>query len=271
MRSQGCPLEGQVAIVTGASSGIGRATAVTLARAGASVVVNFIGAREPADEVVSMIEADWGHAIAVEADVADEEQVKALFSQTTEQFGSVHILVNNAGIERNSAFTEMSKEDWDAVIDVNLTGQFLCAREAIKEFLRQGVDENTSRAAGKIVFMGSVHQRIPWAKHANYAASKGGTTLLVESLAQEFADRRIRVNAVAPGAIRTSINRDAWESQQALDALLTMIPYGRIGETDDVSNAIAWLCSDESDYVTGTTLTIDGGMSLYPAFSEGGG
>lgn len=261
----------QVAIVTGASSGIGRDTAITLAEAGAAVVVDYIGDQQPADEVVETIESGGGRALAVAADVSDEAQIQRLFQQAIDHFGSVHILVNNAGIERNAAFTEMSLDDWQRVIDVNLTGHFLCAREAIREFLRRGLDEDVSSAAGKIVFMSSVHQRIPWAKHANYAASKGGVMLLVESLAQEYADRKIRVNAVAPGAIRTGINHKAWGTQQALDELLTMIPYGRIGETKDVSQAIAWLCSDASDYITGTTLTIDGGMSLYPSFSGGGG
>jgi glucose 1-dehydrogenase len=267
-------LLGQVAIVTGAGSGIGRATALALGAAGATVVVNHPGRRPEngaaAETVAGEIAAAGGSAVALPADVAREDDVERMFAETLRRFGTVHILVNNAGIQRDAAFTEMTLADWRAVIDVNLTGQFLCARAAIREFLRRGPQPALSAAAGKIVCMSSVHETIPWAGHANYAASKGGVMLLVTTLAQEFADRRIRVNAIAPGAIRTSINREAWSTATARDALTTLIPYGRIGEPDDVARAVLWLCSDQSDYVTGTTLVVDGGMLLYPGFRDGG-
>ncbi|HET7371036.1 MAG TPA: glucose 1-dehydrogenase [Gammaproteobacteria bacterium] len=264
-------LQNQVALVTGASSGIGRQTAYALAEAGAAVVINYIGSREPADAVVNDIEARGGQALAIEADVSNEAQVEAMFRQACERFGTLHILVNNAGIENDNAFTEMTLAEWQQVIDVNLTGQFLCSRAAIREFLRRGEQPEISRATGKIVCISSVHQRIPWAKHANYAASKGGVMLLVQTLAQEFASRKVRVNAVAPGAIKTAINRAAWATEEALGKLLEMIPYGRVGDAEDVGNAVVWLCSDASDYVTGTTLVVDGGMTLYPSFSTGDG
>jgi glucose 1-dehydrogenase len=265
------PLKNQVALVTGASTGIGRQTAFSLADAGAAVVVNYIGSRDPADEVVDKIKKQGGRAFAVEADVSNEAQVEAMFKGACEQFGTVHILVNNAGIENDHAFTDMSLADWQQVIDVNLTGQFLCSRAAIREYLRRGPQPDVSKATGKIVCISSVHQRIPWAKHANYAASKGGVMLLVQTLAQEFAARKIRVNSVAPGAIKTAINHAAWATEDALDKLLEMIPYGRVGDAEDIGNAVVWLASDAADYVTGTTLVVDGGMTLYPSFSTGDG
>ncbi len=261
---------GQVVLVTGASSGIGRGCAEAFGAAGASVVVNHIG--DPAaDEVVRRIEGAGGKALAVRADVSSEAEVDDMFARAVARFGTVHVLVNNAGLQADSAFETMALAQWRKVIDVNLTGQFLCARGAVREFLRRGVDPAVSPAAGKIVCTSSVHQIIPWGGHANYAASKGGLKLLVETLAQEFAHRKIRVNAVAPGAIRTPINRPAWDTKAALDDLLHLIPYGRIGEVDDVANAVMWLASDESDYVTGATLVVDGGMVLYPGFGEGHG
>jgi glucose 1-dehydrogenase len=264
-------LQQQVALVTGASTGIGRKTAFALAEAGATVVVNYIGSRTPADEVVGQIKDGGGRALAIEADISREDQVEAMFKQAIDQFGTIHILVNNAGIEKDCAFTNMTLADWQKVIDVNLTGQFLCSRAAIREYLRRGPQPEISKATGKIVCISSVHQRIPWARHANYAASKGGVMLLVQTLAQEFASRKIRVNSVAPGAIKTAINHAAWATEDALDKLLEMIPYGRIGDAEDVGNAVVWLCSDAADYVTGTTLVVDGGMTLYPSFSTGDG
>jgi len=264
-------LRDQVAIVTGASSGLGRACACAIARAGASVMVNYFSGAESADAVVRTIEDAGGRAIAYRADVSDEADVDAMFGHARARFGTVHILVSNAGIQSDAPITEMTHDQWRRVLDVNLTGQFLCARAAIREFLRRGPQPQLSRSTGKIICMSSVHQRIPWAGHVNYAASKGGVRLLVESLAQEMAHRRIRVNAIAPGAIRTDINRAAWESADARDALLRLIPYGRIGEPDDVAAAAVWLASDVSDYVTGTTLVVDGGMTLYPAFAGGQG
>jgi glucose 1-dehydrogenase len=264
-------LAGQVAIVTGASSGIGRACAMALGQAGVAVVVNH-RARSAGDaaEVVAAIERDGGRAVALAADVSREDEVQAMFAETVRRFGTVHILVNNAGMQRGAPFQDMSLEQWRQVIDVNLTGQFLCAREAVREFQRRGMQPQVSCALGKIICMSSVHQVIPWAFEANYAASKGGVMLLMQSMAQELSCQRIRVNAIAPGAIRTSINRAAWETQEALEQLLQLIPYGRAGDPADVAQAVLWLASDLSDYVVGTTLFVDGGMALYPGFRGNG-
>lgn len=260
-----------MALVTGASSGIGRACALALGQAGASVVVNYRGDREGAEGTVREIEEGGSRALAVQADVGEEQAVEALFAQAVERFGTLHVLIANAGIQIDRPFAEMSLADWQRVLDVNLTGQFLCARAAIRAFLRRGRQPALSRALGKIVCMSSVHQTIPWAGRANYAASKGGLMLLMKTLAQEHAKEGIRVNAIAPGAIRTDINRAAWETEEARQELLDLIPYGRIGEPEDVARAAVWLASDDSDYLTGTTLFVDGGMLLYPGFARGGG
>lgn len=264
------PLRNQVALVTGASSGIGRGCALALARAGAAVAVDYRSSPDDAKVVVAEIERAGGRAIALQADVSREAEVERLFSDTVARFGTVDILVANAGIQKDAPFKDLSLADWQRVIDVNLTGYFLCARAAVREFLRRGLKPEVSRSAGKIVFVSSVHEIIPWAGHVNYAASKGGISMLMKSLAQEVLEQKIRVNSVAPGAIRTDINRPAWETEKAMRALLNFIPYGRIGEPDDVGRAVAWLASDDADYVAGTTLFVDGGMSLYPEFRHGG-
>lgn len=263
-------LKGQVALVTGSSSGLGAAVAQGLAAAGAKVVVNYSRSAAGAEAMVAAIQAAGGEAIALQADVSQEDQVIALFQQLYGAFGTIDILVNNAGLQRDYNLVDMSLADWNLVIGVNLTGQFLCAREAVKEFLRRGIVPERSRAAGKIICMSSVHEVIPWAGHCNYAASKGGVSLLMKSLAQELAPHKIRVNSVAPGAIQTPINREAWETPEALAALLKLIPYGRIGVPEDISKAVVWLASEESDYVHGATLFVDGGMTLYPGFESGG-
>ena len=263
-------LDGQRALVTGANSGIGRAIAVALGQAGADVVVNYVDGDDAANAVVEEIRQSGVDCIAYKADVASEDQVTRMFERMVQQFGTIDILVNNAGLQRDAAFRDMTLEQWNTVISVNLTGQFLCARQAIREFLRRGVVPSVSCAAGKIICMSSVHQQIPWGGHANYAASKGGIKMLMESLAQETAPHRIRVNAIAPGAIRTPINTAAWETKTAYDQLMKLVPYGRIGEPEDIARAAVWLASDQSDYVVGTTLFVDGGMTLYPGFAAGG-
>ncbi len=263
------PLAGQRAIVTGASSGIGAAVAKSLASAGASVVVNYSRDEAGAARVVTDIEESHGRAVAIRADVSREDEVVAMFKRSIESFGSIDILVNNAGLQKDAAFVDMSLADWDRVIGVNLTGQFLCAREAVREFLRRGPTELSS-ALGKIVCVSSVHDIIPWAGHANYAASKGGVSMLMKTMSQELARHRIRVNAVAPGAIKTPINRDAWATPEAEQSLLRLIPYGRVGEPVDIGRAAVWLASDDSDYVNGATLYVDGGMTLFPEFRFGG-
>lgn len=263
-------LQNQKALVTGGNSGIGEGCALALGAAGASVAVNYISDEPEAHRVVAAIRQMGRDAIAIQADVSKEEDVQRMFAETIRQFGTIDILINNAGLQQDAPFHEMTLRQWERVIGVNLTGQFLCAREAAREFLRRGVVPEVSRAAGKIICMSSVHEVIPWAGHVNYAASKGGVQLMMKSLAQEVAPHRIRVNGIAPGAIATPINRPAWETPQARERLLKLIPYGRIGEPRDVAKAALWLASDESDYVTGATLFVDGGMTLYPGFVENG-
>jgi glucose 1-dehydrogenase len=264
------PLQGQKAIVTGANSGIGRAIAIALGSAGADVVVNYRDGEDAAMEVVRAISESGSRALAHRADVSREPEVKELFQRAIEHFGTVDILVNNAGLQRDAPFEDLTLEQWNTVIGVNLTGQFLCAREAVREFKRRGVVASVSKAAGKIICISSVHEVIPWAGHVNYAASKGGVMLMMKSLAQEVAPHRIRVNSISPGAIRTPINKSAWSTPEAYESLLRLIPYKRIGEPDDLGKAAIFLASDESDYITGTSMYIDGGMTLYPEFASGG-
>lgn len=264
------PLLSQCALVTGASSGIGAEVARAFAAAGADVVVNYRSHPDEANQLVQEIGASGGKAMAVQADVSDEAQVEEMFNQIAAVFGSIDILVANAGIQQDAPFTEMSIQQWQRVIEVNLTGQFLCAREAVRRFLMRPERPDISHSRGKIICMSSVHEVIPWGGHVNYAASKGGVMLMMKSLAQEVAGQGIRVNAIAPGAIRTPINEQAWRSPEALEKLVQLIPYGRLGEPQDVAQAAVWLASDASDYVVGTTLFIGGGMALYPAFRDNG-
>ncbi|MDX2200035.1 MAG: SDR family oxidoreductase [Phycisphaerae bacterium] len=267
-------LKGQKAIVTGASSGIGRGIAVALCAAGADVLINYVGDEAAAisaiDDATHCGCKSRGRAIAHRADVSDETQVDEMFRRARDEFGTVDILVNNAGLQQDAAIEEMTLAQWNKVIGVNLTGQFLCAREAVREFKRRGVKKDISCAAGKIICISSVHEVIPWAGHVNYAASKGGVFQLMKSIAQEVAPWRIRVNSICPGAIRTPINRAAWETPAAYADLLKLIPYKRIGEVDDIARLAVWLASDEADYITGASLFVDGGMTLYPGFEAGG-
>lgn len=263
-------LKGHSIIVTGASSGIGAGAAVAMAAAGAAVVVNFHSDADGAAGLVRRITNDGGTAIALQADVSDEDEVGKLFGDAVAAFGRVDVLVANSGVQQDAAIGDMSLDDWRKVLDVNLTGQFLCMRQAVRQFRSQPTGARPARSMGAIVAMSSVHEVIPWAGHINYAAAKGGIRMLVRSLAQEVGAERIRVNAIAPGAIRTPINKEAWDSDEALQKLLRLIPYGRIGEPEDVARAAVWLASDETDYVTGTTIFVDGGMSLYPEFRDNG-
>lgn len=263
-------LEGQTALVTGASSGIGAGIAKALAKEGAAVVVNYSSGPERAEQVLQEIESDGGKAITVKADVSSEKEVVDMFTTAIKEFGTVDILINNAGLQKDARFHEMSLEEWNKVIGINLTGQFLCARAAIREFLRRGVVPERSKAAGKIICVSSVHEVIPWAGHANYAASKGGVMMLMKSIAQEYAPMKIRVNSIGPGAIRTPINHAAWQTPESYKQLLKLIPQKRIGEVEDIGGAAVWLASDDSDYVNGITLFVDGGMLLYPGFEDNG-
>ena len=263
-------LRSQKALVTGANSGIGKAVAIALARAGADVLVNYVSRPEAAEETVQEA-AKWGtKVISHRANVAKEDEVQGMFKHMIEAFGTIDILVNNAGLQKDAPIEQMTLADWQLVLDVNLTGQFLCAREAIREFKRRGICKEISCAAGKIICMSSVHEVIPWAGHVNYAASKGGVMLMMKSIAQEVAPHRIRVNSVCPGAIRTPINMEAWGTPEAYRELMKLIPYKRIGEPDDIGRTAVWLASDDSDYIHGASIFVDGGMTLYPGFETGG-
>jgi glucose 1-dehydrogenase len=263
-------LKGQKALVTGANSGIGKAVAIGLGRAGAEVVVNFVHGDDEAAEVVGQIRKTGSRAYAHRADVSKEDQVQVMFQKMLSEFGTIDILINNAGLQKDAPIDEMTLADWNLVINVNLTGQFLCAREAVREFKRRGVVKAVSCAAGKIIHMSSVHEIIPWAGHVNYAASKGGVMLMMKSIAQEVAPYRIRVNSIAPGAVRTPINTAAWQTPEAYESLMKLVPYKRIGEPEDIARAAVWLASDQADYVNGVSLIVDGGMTLYPGFATGG-
>jgi len=264
-------LKGQKALVTGANSGIGKGIAVELAKAGADVVVNYRGKEQAALDLVEQIKKNCGvNAYAHYTDVSNEYDVKGMFEKMIKEFGTIDILVNNAGLQKDAPIDEMTIEQWNTVISVNLTGQFLCAREAVKEFKRRGVNPEVSCAAGKIIHISSVHEIIPWAGHVNYAASKGGVMLMMKSIAQEVAPFRIRVNSISPGAVRTPINKSAWETAEAYNELMKLIPYKRIGEIEDIGRVAAWLASDNADYINGTSIYVDGGMTLYPGFATGG-
>lgn len=263
-------LQTQTAIVTGANSGIGEGVAIALGEAGANVVVNYVVNPDAANDVVEKIKSFGSRAVAIRADVSKEDQVIKMFQQTIQQFGTVDILVNNAGLQRDAKFHEMTLEQWQFVIDINLTGQFLCAREAIKEFLRRGIVTERSVACGKIICMSSVHEVIPWAGHANYATSKGGIKMLMQTIAQEYGRQKIRVNSICPGAIKTPINKVAWETPDAYNRLMQLIPYDRIGMPEDIGKLAVFLASDDSDYITGASIFIDGGMTLFEGFATGG-
>ncbi|MCZ2460758.1 MAG: glucose 1-dehydrogenase [Chitinophagales bacterium] len=260
----------QTAIVTGANSGIGEGVALALGEAGANVVVNYVVNPDAANDVVQKIRAFGSEAVAIQTDVSKEDQVINMFQQTIQQFGTVDILVNNAGLQRDAKFHEMTLAQWQYVIDINLTGQFLCAREAIREFLRRGIVPERSIACGKIICMSSVHQIIPWAGHANYASSKGGIKMLMQTIAQEYGHQKIRVNSICPGAIKTPINKTAWDTPQAYNSLMELIPYNRIGVPEDIGKLAVFLASDDSDYITGASIFIDGGMTLFEGFATGG-
>ena len=269
-----CPvvrhLAGQKALVTGANSGIGRAIALALGHAGADVLVNYVSREEEAAKVMEEIRRCGSKAFAFRADVSKEPEVQAMFGRMQEAFGAVDIVVNNAGLQKDAPFDELTMDAWDLVMNVNLKGQFLCSREAVRVFKRQGVRKEISCSAGKIICVSSVHDVIPWAGHVNYAASKGGVMMMMKSIAQEVAPHRIRVNSISPGAVRTPINTEAWSTRDAYNSLMKLIPYKRIGEPSEIGRAAVWLASDESDYITGATLYVDGGMTLYPGFETGG-
>jgi glucose 1-dehydrogenase len=253
-------LAGRRALVTGAASGIGRSTVLRLAAEGASAVVNYVGPPDSAREVVGEIEAGGGRAIAVAADVSSEPEVQAMFERARDELGGpVDLLVNNAGVEAPFALVDMPLEEWNRVIGVNLTGAFLCAREAARGMVGAGLP-------GIIVNISSVHEVIPWERFGHYCASKGGMKVWAQTIAKELAPKRIRVVNVAPGAIATPINKDVLEDEVKRRAVEAEIPWGRFGKPEEIAGAVAWLASDEAEYVTATTLFVDGGMTAYPGF-----
>ena len=263
-------LAGQKALVTGANSGIGEAIALALSEAGADVGIDYVVDPERAEQVAGLARGFGVDARAYRADVSSEADVSALFSSFLADHGALDILVSNAGIQRDASIADMILEKWNEVISVNLTGQFLCARSAIAQFRSQARSRCVSRSRGKIICTSSLHELVPWAGHVNYASSKGGVSQMMRSLAQECAPERIRINAIAPGAIRTPINHESWATQEAYDKLITLIPYGRIGEPEDIARVAAWLASDYSDFIVGATLFVDGGMTLFPSFMHNG-
>ena len=262
-------LSNQAAIITGASSGIGQAIAIAMAAAGAQVLINYHRDEAGAQDTLKQLELAGGKGLIYKADIGKEEEVLAMFAAAKKEFGNIDILVNNAGIQKDAKFQDLTLADWELVLDTNLTGQFLCSREATRTFLSQGM-RDSSKALGKIIFISSVHNVIPWAGHVNYAASKGGETMLMQSIAQELAPHKIRINSIAPGAIKTDINKKVWSDPEQAKELLKLIPYQRIGEPEDVAKVAVWLAADEADYITGTTIYVDGGMTLYPSFAHGG-
>ena len=254
------PLAGRRALVTGAATGIGRATAQRLAADGAAVVVNYVGNPEQANEVVAEIDAEHGRALAIAADVSQEEQVVDMFARANEDLGGpIDLLVNNAGIEKAFPLVEMPLEEWNRVLSVNLTGAFLCTREAARGMLAAG-------ARGAIVNVSSVHEVIPWPKFGHYCASKGGIKLFAQTAARELAPQGIRVVNVAPGAILTPINQALIDDPKKRAEVESEIPLGRTGRPEEIAAAISWVAGPDAEYVVGSTLFVDGGMTLYPRF-----
>jgi glucose 1-dehydrogenase len=252
-------LSGRNALVTGADSGIGQGVAFALAAHGAAVAVDYVADSTVAEKMVERIERAGGRAMAVQMDVSSEDDVVRAFAAARQALGGLDLLVNNAGVEKPFSLVDMPLESWQRVIDVNLTGTFLCAREAARIMLADG-------ARGAIVNITSVHEVIPWARFSHYCASKAGQKLFAQSIARELAPHGIRVVSVAPGAIATPINADVLADPQRKEAVEAEIPYGRWGEVADVARAVAWVASDEADYIVGSTIFVDGGMTLYPRF-----
>jgi len=260
----------QTVLVTGASSGIGQGIAVAFGQSGANVIVNYHSDEDGAKDTLDMILKGGGQGLIYKANVGNEAEVKEMFKKAIAEYNSLDVLINNAGIQKDSSFANMTIEEWNNVINTNLTGHFLCAREAINHFQSKEQTTSAANAVGNIIFISSVHDIIPWAGHVNYASSKGGILMLMKSLALEVAPKKIRVNSISPGAIATDINGEVWKDEEKKKELLKLIPYKRIGMPEDIAKVAVWLASHESDYITGTTIYVDGGMTLYPGFTENG-
>ncbi len=253
-------LAGRRALVTGGATGIGRATVGRLAADGASVIVNYVGDAEAADELVEEVRGRGAAAVAIQADVADERQVVEMLERAADELdGPIDLLVNNAGVEKPFRLVDMPLEEWNKVLAVNLTGAFLCARETARGLLK-------ARSSGVIVNVSSVHEVIPWPEFSHYCASKGAMKLFGQTIARELAPDGIRVVQVAPGAILTPINQELIDDPNKRREIEEQIPWGRMGSPEEIAAAISWLASAEAEYVTGSTLFVDGGMTLYPKF-----
>ncbi len=257
-------LKNKVAVVTGGSKGIGQVIAKRFGEEHMSVVINYRSDKTGADEAVKLIEENGGQAVAVQADISEEDGATVLLNAALNNFGTLDVWVNNAGMENRVATNEMPLSNWQRVLNINLTGVFLGSRAALDYFVKND-------KKGNIINMSSVHEQIPWPGFAHYAASKGGVKLFNETIAMEYANRGVRVNAIGPGAINTPINAAKFADPQQMKDTLEMVPMKRIGDPEDVAAAAAWLASDQSSYVTGVTLFVDGGMTLYPSFQNGKG
>jgi len=262
-------LKDKVVLVTGAASGIGKAIALQMADEGAQVAANYLNKSDKVDELLESISSKGVNAEKFHADISKQEQVVHMFDEVIKRFGRLDILVNNAGRQKDSPFQDMTLEDWNAVIQVDLTGHFLCAREAVRIFMKQN-PEKSDEFHKSLIFITSVHQNIPWAGRANYNAAKAGAAMLMKTIAQEMAPHKIRANAIAPGAVKTAINIENFQDPNEKEKILRKIPYGRAGKVLDIARAAVWLASDEADYITGETLFVDGGMELYADFIDGG-
>jgi glucose 1-dehydrogenase len=247
-------LENRVAVVTGSSSGIGQRIAVKLAEAGANLIINYSGHREGAEETLDQVKAAGSSGIFIQADVGNPSDMRTLIEKSWEAFGSLDILVNNAGVEKKGDFADVTEEDYDRVLDVNLKGAFFLTQAFVQK-LRQ------AKKTGRIINISSVHEDLAFPGFASYCASKGGLRMLMRTLAVELGPEGFTINNVAPGAIVTPINKSLLDDKTKLDALLANIPLGRLGSTDDVSSLVVFLASDAAAYVNGSTFTVDGGLS----------
>lgn len=257
-------LNNKVAIITGGSTGIGRAIALRFAKEHTKVVFNYLNDEDSAKKTAAKIRDIGGESVYIQGDVSKEDNVMELRDFAVHKFGHFNIWINNAGIENQVVSDEMSIDNWKKVLDVNLTGTFIGCREAIKYFKSEQVE-------GSIVNLSSVHEIIPWPTFAHYASAKGGTRMLTKTLALEYAKQNIRVNSIAPGAIDTSINATKFMNKDNLKQTISMIPLNRIGHASEIAATAVWLSSKEAGYITGQSIVVDGGMTLYPSFENGQG
>lgn len=257
-------LNGKVAVITGGSKGIGSAIAKRFGAEKMNVVINYNSDPAGAQRAVDTVNQAGGNAVSVQANIATEDGVKTLLKTALDNFGDLDVWVNNAGMEIKSPTHQVTLDDWNKVTAIDQTGVFLGSRTALAYFKEH-------HKPGNIINMSSVHERIPWPTFASYAAAKGSVKLFTQTIAMEYAQDNIRVNAIGPGAINTPINAQKFADPQQYQQTVNMVPMNRIGTPEEVAAGAAWLASEESSYVTGITLFIDGGMTLYPAFKDGQG